>query len=183
MDRSLATPLFGGCADFPEGVGPACAFDVAQGPVVRIHEAQSSLRAWPDVRDGDQRAKRRRSVGVLNRDFVLENCRWREIDGRAEFQGPQGYGQSLRNLPLAGRWRLPRLRARSTKLRLAAISKPSRDYLWILARRPDLAADFRHQLIDEARRSSNDPALCGSLAQVLGESLGRLEPPRRVDPR
>jgi apolipoprotein D and lipocalin family protein len=32
------------------------------------------------------------------------------------------------------------------------ISGPSRNYLWILARRPDLSADIRNRLVDRARR-------------------------------
>lgn len=184
MGLSFATPRFGGCTGIPEGVGPARAFDVARYKgqwfeIMRLNHrferGLTDVTATYALRDDG-------SVGVLNRDFVLENCRWREFDGRAEFQGSRGYGQSLRNLLPSGRRRLLRLRARSTKLRLAATAKPSRDYLWILARRPCLAADVRQRLIDEARQSTNGPAQCGSLSQVLGQRPGRVEPSRRVDP-
>ncbi len=33
----------------------------------------------------------------------------------------------------------------------ALISGPSKNYLWILARKPDLSADIRNRLVDKAR--------------------------------
>ena len=33
----------------------------------------------------------------------------------------------------------------------ALIAGPSKDYLWILARQPDLSADIRNRLVDKAR--------------------------------
>ena len=87
-----------------------------------------------------------------SRGFDPDACRWREIEGRAEFQGARDTASLSVTFfwPFAGGYHVFALDRQDYGW--AAISGPTRDYLWILARQPDLAADVRQRLVDEARR-------------------------------
>jgi len=92
------------------------------------------------------------SVGVLNRGYDRIKCRWKEVDGRAVFQGTQDTASLSVTFfwPLAGGYHVFALDRQDYGW--AMISGPSRSYLWILARQPDLPADIRNRLVEQARR-------------------------------
>ncbi len=91
------------------------------------------------------------SVGVLNRGFHRANCRWKEADGSAVFQGPPDTASLSVTFfwPFAGGYHVFALDRQDYGW--AMISGPSHDYLWILARQPDLSPEIRQRLVDKAR--------------------------------
>lgn len=92
------------------------------------------------------------SVGVVNRGLDRRTCRWKEAQGRAVLQGaPDTASLSVTFFwPFAGGYHVIELDRRDYAW--ALVSGPTRSYLWILARRPDLPPDTRARLVDEARR-------------------------------
>jgi len=91
------------------------------------------------------------SVDVLNRGFDREECEWQEADGSVVFQGdPDTASLSVTFFwPFAGGYHVFALDEKNYQW--AAVSGPSRSYLWILARSPDLAPEIRARLVDKAR--------------------------------
>lgn len=90
------------------------------------------------------------SIGVVNRGYDPKACRWKEADGYAVLQDrPDVASLSVTFFwPFAGGYHVVEL---DPDYGWAMISGPTRDYLWILARRPDLAPDIRNRLVARAR--------------------------------
>jgi apolipoprotein D and lipocalin family protein len=91
------------------------------------------------------------SVGVLNRGLDRAACQWKEAEGRAVFQGaPDTASLSATFVwPFAGGYHVIALDQQDYDW--ALVSCPSRDYLWIIARRADLSPVIRSRLITQAR--------------------------------
>ncbi len=159
--RAHALPLLvllvlsaSGCTGRPDGVEPVHPFDFRRYKgewfeVMRLdHSFESGLTnvtaTYTLLDDG--------SVGVLNRGFDRKNCRWKEANGHAVFQGSSDTASLSVTFfwPFAGGYHVFALDQQDYGW--AVISGPSRNYLWILARQPALSADVRNQLIGRARQ-------------------------------
>jgi apolipoprotein D and lipocalin family protein len=162
-----------GCTGVPDGVEPVRPFDAARFTgtwyeVMRLdHSFERGLTnvtaRYEPLPDG--------SLKVVNRGFDPARCQWREVDGRAVFQGPKDTASLNVTFfpPFAGGYHVFALDTRNYAW--ALISGPSKDYLWLLARRPDLDARTRERLIGEARSKGfpadrlilvdHGPARCG----------------------
>lgn len=145
--------VLGGCASRPDGVEPVRPFDVQRYKgewfeIMRLDHSfergLTNVTATYTLRDDG-------SVGVLNRGFDRKNCRWKEADGRAVFQGDRDTASLSVTFfwPFAGGYHVFALDQQDYGW--ALISGPSRSYLWILARQPDLSADIRNRLVGQAR--------------------------------
>jgi len=88
---------------------------------------------------------------VLNKDFDSEKCRWKKADGTASFQGEKTVASLSVTFfwPVAGGYHVFALDQKDYGY--ALVAGPSRDYLWILARRPDLPVEIRNDLVGKAR--------------------------------
>ena len=145
--------VLGGCASRPDGVEPVRPFDVQRYKgewfeIMRLDHSfergLTNVTATYTLRDDG-------SVGVLNRGFDRKNCRWKEADGRAVFQGDRDTASLSVTFfwPFAGGYHVFALDQQDYGW--ALISGPSRSYLWILSRKPDLSVDIRNRLVDQAR--------------------------------
>jgi len=141
------------CTGRPDGVEPVRPFDVQRYKgewfeIMRLDHSfergLTNVTAAYTLRDDG-------SVGVLNRGFDRKNCSWKEADGRAVFQGPQDMASLSVTFfwPFAGGYHVFGLDQQDYGW--ALVSGPSRNYLWILARQPDLSADIRNRLVAQAR--------------------------------
>jgi len=143
-----------GCAGKPNGVEP-----------IRSFEINRYAGEWFEIMRLDHRFERGLSnvtatytlapdgsVEVINRGFNRNECGWEEAKGRAVFQeDPKTASLSVTFFwPFAGGYHVFALD--KTNYEWAAVSGPSRNYLWILSRRPDLAPATRSRLLEEARR-------------------------------
>ena len=149
----LLTALVSGCTGIPQGVEPVRPFDVQRYKgewfeIMRLDHSfergLTNVTATYTLRDDG-------SVSVLNRGFDRKNCRWKEADGRAVFQGDRDTASLSVTFfwPFAGGYHVFALDQQDYGW--AMIAGPSRDYLWILARQPNLSADIRNRLVDHAR--------------------------------
>ena len=145
--------LLAACAGKPEGVEPVRGFDVARylGTWYEIARLDHSYERGLDRVTATYTAHPDGSVGVLNQGYDRARCRWKEADGRAVFQGERDTASLSVTFfwPFAGGYHVFELD--HERYEWALVSGPSRSYLWLLARRPDLDPAIRARLIERAR--------------------------------
>jgi apolipoprotein D and lipocalin family protein len=150
---SLAFAL-GACTGVPKGIEPVTPFDVSryQGQWFEIMRLDHSFERGLTNVSATYALQKNGSVSVLNRGFDRKNCRWKEANGTAEFLRDPKTGSLAVTFfwPFAGGYHVFELDKKDYQW--VAISGPSRDYLWILARHPELAHKQRDRLVAEAKR-------------------------------
>ncbi len=135
---ALGVLLLAGCAHAPDGVEPVQGFD-----------ADRYLGTWYEIARLDHRfergledvtatysARADGSIDVLNRGYDEADGKWREIQGRARFVGPRDVASLEVSFfgPFYGGYNVIDL---DSDYQIALVCGPSRDYLWVLSRRPD----------------------------------------------
>ena len=147
--------LVGGCTGHPDGVVPVNPFDIERykGEWFEIMRLDHSFERGLTNVTARYTLREDGSVGVRNRGFDRKSCRWKDADGRAVFQaGTDTASLSVTFLwPFAGGYHVFALDQQDYGW--ALVAGPARDYLWILARRPDLDPEIRSRLVDTARRA------------------------------
>lgn len=149
----LSALLLANCTGKPEGVEPVRPFDVQRYKgewfeIMRLdhrfERGLTNVTATYTLRDDG-------SIGVVNRGFDRDACRWKEVEGRAVFQGDSDTASLSVTFfwPFAAGYHVIALDQQDYAW--AMVSGPSRDYLWILARRADLSPEIRNRLVNEAR--------------------------------
>jgi apolipoprotein D and lipocalin family protein len=145
--------LLGGCTGRPDGVTPVTSFDIGryQGVWHEIMRLDHSFERGLTNVTATYTVREDGSVGVLNRGFDRKDCRWKETEGRAVFQGDPGTASLSVTFfwPFAGGYHVLALDPQGYGW--ALVAGPSRNYLWILARQPDLSPDIRERLVETAR--------------------------------
>lgn len=152
--RGLATlVLLAGCTGVPDGIEPVRGFDAAR-----------YLGTWYEIARLDHRFERGLddvsatyapnpdgSIAVVNRGLERGQCRWKEARGRAVFLGARDRASLAVTFfwPFAGGYHVFALDERDYGW--ALVSGPSRDYLWILARSPEVPEAVRIDLVARAR--------------------------------
>jgi apolipoprotein D and lipocalin family protein len=142
------------CTGAPSGIEPVTPFDAAryEGRWYEIMRLDHSFERGLTNVTADYARRDDGKLAVRNRGFDREACAWKDAEGTARFQGDPGTASLSVTFfwPFAGGYHVFAL---DPDYRHALVSGPSRDYLWILAREPDLAADIRDGLVEEARRA------------------------------
>lgn len=143
----------GSCTGAPEGVQPVGDFELERylGQWYEIARLDHSFeRGLSHVtatytRSGDG------SLQVLNRGYARTEGQWREARGRARMAGPADVGQLEVSFfgPFYSGYNIIALDREAYQW--ALVSGYSRDYLWLLSRRPELEADVRERLLERAR--------------------------------
>jgi apolipoprotein D and lipocalin family protein len=144
--------LAAGCTGVPKGIEPVRGFD-----------AERYLGTWYEIARLDHRFERGleqvtatyspredEGIAVLNRGFDPAKAVWKTVEGRAYFQSTPDIGSLKVSFfgPFYGGYHVFEL---DPEYRWAMVSGPTRDYLWILARQPQLPADILNDLIAKAR--------------------------------
>lgn len=149
----LALIVTSACTGIPEGLTPARPFDVERykGTWYEILRLDHSFERGMTNVNATYTLREDGSIGVVNRGFDPKACAWREADGRAVFQGASDTASLSVTFfwPFAGGYHVIELDQKSYEW--ALVSGPSRDYLWILARKPDLPILVRKRLVEKAR--------------------------------
>lgn len=135
---AIGVVLLAGCAQIPDGVEPVQGFDSGRYlgtwyELARLdHRFERGLEditaTYTSRADGD--------IEVLNRGYDVAKGEWREIQGRAKFIGSPNVaslGVSFFG-PFYGGYNVVDI---DPEYQIALVSGPTRDYLWVLARRPD----------------------------------------------
>lgn len=142
-----------GCTSVPEGVQPVHSFDAKRyaGQWYEIMRLDHSFERGLTHVTATYIPREDGSVGVVNKGFDRDACRWKEADGSAVFLRDRDTASLAVTFfwPFAGGYHVMALDRE--KYRWALVSGPSRDYLWILSRTPQLPESVRQKLIAEAR--------------------------------
>jgi apolipoprotein D and lipocalin family protein len=88
---------------------------------------------------------------VINRGFDPRKCEWRDVDGSARFLGDADTGSLAVSFffGISGGYHVIALDHENYNYSM--VSGPTRDYLWILARQPQLDAAVIERLIEQAQ--------------------------------
>jgi apolipoprotein D and lipocalin family protein len=149
---TLATAVVAACTGTPSGVEPVESFETGRYlgtwyEIMRLdhrfERGLTNVTATYTLREDDR-------IGVLNRGFDPERCAWREAEGVARFRGSPDVASLAVTFqwPFAGGYHVIALDRAGYGH--ALVSGPTRDYLWILAREPDLDPAIRERLAGEA---------------------------------
>ncbi len=145
--------LLVGCTSVPDGVVPVSPFD-----------SERYLGTWYEIARFDHRFERGLSrvtatyskrddggIRVLNRGFNAQESAWEEAEGRAYFVSSDNVGHL--KVSFFGPFYASYVVAELDKddYQYALVSGPDRDYLWILARTPNLNDETRQYLIQRAQ--------------------------------
>ena len=153
--RGFAALLLGawlaGCTGVPEGLAPVRGFDLERylGRWHEIARLDHSFERGLSRVTADYSRRDDGGVRVLNRGYDAAKGTWKEAEGRAypigaadvaslkvSFFGPFYGGYHVMALDPDYRW--------------ALVAGPSRDYLWILAREPELDPEVYERLVAQA---------------------------------
>ncbi len=149
----LSSGLLAGCAGAPDGVR-----------VVTDFELDRYLGTWYEIARLDHRFERGMTnvtakyslrddggVNVTNRGYKVDNGEWDDAKGKAYFVGDTDIGQLKVSFfgPFYGGYNIIALDQENYQYSMVA--GPDRDYLWILARTPQLDPAVLSTLVDQAR--------------------------------
>ncbi|MEM6160147.1 lipocalin family protein [Erwinia sp. P6884] len=141
----------------PKGVTPVAGFN-----------AERYLGSWYEIARLDHRFERgltqvtatysKREDGglkVVNRGFNEKKQRWQESVGKAYFTGPADRAALKVSFfgPFYGGYNVIAL---DDAYQHALVCGPNRDYLWILARTPEIADDVKASLLTKASQAGFD---------------------------
>ncbi|WP_041595123.1 lipocalin family protein [Halorhodospira halophila] len=144
--------MLAGCTGAPSGVDPVEGFD-----------ADRYMGEWYSVKRLDHRFERGLTdvsaeywsredgrVGVRNHGYDPDAGEWQEIEGTARFQGePEVASLTVTfTWPIRGGYHVIALD--EAEYQWAMVSGPTRGYLWILSREPDLEQVVLDDLIQKA---------------------------------
>lgn len=149
---TLVAVLLAGCTGKPAGVEPVTPFDAGRysGQWFEIMRLDHSFERGLTNVTATYRPNEDGSLAVINRGFDRDKCAWKEAKGRAEFQEERDVASLSVSFfgPFAGGYHVFAL---DKNYGWAAVSGPSRRYLWILARKPNLSPAIRNRLVEKAR--------------------------------
>jgi apolipoprotein D and lipocalin family protein len=144
--------LFAGCTGVPEGLQPVGGFDSGRylGRWYEIARLDHSFERGLTNVTADYRRLDDGRLAVVNRGYDPKQKAWREASGVARFQGPPDVASLEVSFfgPFYGGYHVLVL---DPDYRHALVAGPSRDYLWILAREPQLDQATLDGLISRAR--------------------------------
>jgi apolipoprotein D and lipocalin family protein len=130
--------VLAGCAQIPDGVEAVKGFDSNRylGTWYEIARLDHRFERGLEDVTANYAAREDGGIDVLNRGYDVKKGEWREARGRAKFVGPPGtasLGVSFFG-PFYGGYNVVDL---DPDYQIALVAGPTRDYLWVLARRPD----------------------------------------------
>ncbi|MGW8195436.1 MAG: lipocalin family protein [Desulforhopalus sp.] len=146
--------LVTGCAGIPDNIRPVEGFDVRRymGTWYEIARLDHSFERGMSRVTAEYTLQEDGTVRVVNRGYVDAEKQWKTAEGRGRFglTSEQGYLQVSFFWPFYGAYVVIALDREDYQY--ALVCGPSRDYLWILSRKPHLAAETLQRLINRARQ-------------------------------
>lgn len=144
--------LLGACAGIPDGVQPVTGFEVQRylGKWYEIARLDHPFERGLEQVSAEYSLRPDGDIRVLNRGFNTAKQQWSEVEGRAKFVSSPDVGQLKVSFfgPFYGGYNIVAL---DPEYRYALVAGNDRDYLWILAREPQLAADVQAKLVAKAQ--------------------------------
>lgn len=153
----LALLLLAGCAQVPDGIEPVGGFDAERylGQWYEIARLDHRFERGMDNVTASYAARADGDIDVLNRGYLRATGEWKEARGRAKFVGARDLGSLKVSFfgPFYGGYNVIDL---DPEYQLALVAGPSREYLWILARRPDPPREAVDRVVQRARELGFD---------------------------
>jgi apolipoprotein D and lipocalin family protein len=154
--RNLFTLLalfFSGCANLPDGVQPVENFDLNQylGTWYEIARLDHSFERGLSNVTAEYSLRKDGSVEVLNRGYNKEKNQWKTAEGKARFVRTPDLGFLKVSFfgPFYGAYVVVELD--SSNYQYSLVSGPNRNYLWLLARQPELDNAIKSRLLARAK--------------------------------
>lgn len=143
------------CTSVPEGVVPVTDFDISryQGQWYEIARLDHDFEAGLSDVTATYALNDDGTVAVLNRGYSAEDEVWQEADGKAKFvEDPETARLKVSFFgPFYGSYVVFGLD--KADYRYAFVAGPSHDYLWLLARRPQVSESVRSEFIAAAEQA------------------------------
>jgi apolipoprotein D and lipocalin family protein len=156
---SLATTLLlAGCLGMPEQVSPVSGFELDRylGKWYEIARLDHSFEEGLSRVTAEYSLREDGGVAVLNSGYSADDNEWRQAEGKAFFveDSTTGYLKVSFFGPFYGSYVIFDLDRENYQY--AFVSGPDHDYLWLLARTPDLPTEIVERFIAEAERRGFD---------------------------
>ena len=155
----MLAALVAGCAQIPDGVTAVDGFDADRylGKWYEIARLDHRFERGLDQITATYSAREDGGIDVLNRGFDTAKGEWKEAQGRAKFSGAPGTAMLKVSFfgPFFGGYNVLDL---DPEYQIALVSGPTREYLWILARRPDPPREEIERLVRRAGELGFDTA-------------------------
>jgi apolipoprotein D and lipocalin family protein len=155
----MLAALVAGCAQIPDGVTAVDGFDADRylGKWYEIARLDHRFERGLDQITATYSAREDGGIDVLNRGFDTAKGEWKEAQGRAKFSGAPGTAMLKVSFfgPFFGGYNVLDL---DPDYQIALVSGPTREYLWILARRPDPPREEVERLVRRAGELGFDTA-------------------------
>ncbi|HAF95603.1 MAG: lipocalin [Elusimicrobia bacterium GWC2_51_8] len=155
---ALFAVLSAGCATVPKGMAPVSGFEVQRylGTWHEIARLDHSFERGLVSVTAEYSLRQDGGVKVVNRGYKTSSDKWKEAEGRAYFTGDRAVGQLKVSFfrPFYGGYNIIELDRENYSY--AMVAGPSRSYLWILARAPELPPQIIRHLVIRARELGFD---------------------------
>lgn len=143
-----------GCTGVPENVTPVQGFELQRylGTWYEIARLDHSFERGLQQVTAHYSLREDGGVAVLNRGYRVARGEWEEADGKAYFVEEPDVGRLKVSFfgPFYGGYNIALLDEQDYQWSL--VVGPNTDYLWILARSPDLSPEVYARLVAEAER-------------------------------
>ena len=150
--------LLAGCLGMPSQVSPVSGFDLQRylGKWYEIARLDHSFERGLSQVTAEYSPRDDGGVTVVNRGYSAEQQEWKEARGKAYFvESPDsGYLKVSFFGPFYGSYVVFELDRENYEY--AFISGPNHDFLWLLARSPDLAPEVIERFVDAAKARGFD---------------------------
>lgn len=150
----LICMLLGGCAGIPDNIDPVKGFELNRymGTWYEIARLDHSFERGMSHVTAEYSVADNNTVQVVNRGYLDGEKKWKSAAGKARFGADPatGFLQVSFFGPFYGAYVIIDLDFEN--YRYALVCGPSRKYLWILSREPELEAEIRDKLVGRAER-------------------------------
>jgi apolipoprotein D and lipocalin family protein len=151
---AMAVFLLTACTAVPDGLEPVTGFELERylGRWYEIARLDHSFERGLSRVTADYSRRDDGGIRVLNRGYDATGGAWKEAEGKAYALGAPNLGSLKVSFfgPFYGGYHVLALDA---DYRWALVAGPSRDYLWVLARAPELDPAIYERLVAQAEES------------------------------
>ena len=145
--------LLTGCTSLPEDIKPVTGFELDRylGKWYEIARLDHSFERGLSKVTAEYSMREDGGVKVINRGFNAEKKEWDEAEGKAYFVGEPTVGQLKVSFfgPFYGGYTIIALDKENYQY--ALVAGPGLNYLWILARKPNLEQSLIIELVKKAK--------------------------------
>lgn len=149
---ALCALLLMSCTGTPEGISPVTGFELQRylGSWYEIARLDHSFERGMTRVTADYSLNDDGSVKVVNRGYLAAEDEWREATGKAKFVGAEDVGHLKVSFfgPFYGGYVIYELDHQGYQY--AFVTSYNRDYLWLLARKPQVSEALKQQFIKQA---------------------------------